>query len=134
MRISDWSSDVCSSDLLGQTLANLAHLSRQPPEAMVLAPGSALDMVRASQLMAALIPEIESRAAKLRDELTRLTRLRQGVASQQEKLGAAIARLDQERRELAFMQAQTNADAEQTAGERAPEIGRAHLCTPVPNA
>src|SRR3546814_14041808 len=51
-----------------------------------------------------------SRAAKLRDELTRLTRLRQGVASQQEKLGAAIARLDQERRELEFMQ-----------------IGRAHV-------
>src|SRR3546814_9797119 len=74
--------------------------------------------------MAALIPEIESRAAKLRDELTRLTRLRQGVASQQEKLGAAIARLDQERRELEFMQAQTNAAAEQTAGERATERER----------
>ncbi|MFC3675928.1 murein hydrolase activator EnvC family protein [Ferrovibrio xuzhouensis] len=109
---------------LGETLASLARLSRQPPEAMVLAPGSALDMVRASQLMAALIPEIESRAAKLRDELTRLTRLRQGVASQQEKLGAAIARLDQERRELEFMQAQTNAAAEQTAGERTTERER----------
>lgn len=109
---------------LGETLASLARLSRQPPEAMVLAPGSALDMVRASQLMAALIPEIESRAAKLKDELTRLTRLRQGVASQQEKLGAAIAQLDRERRELEFMQAETNAAAEQTAGERATERER----------
>lgn len=103
---------------LAQTLASLAHLSRQPPEAMVLAPGSALDMVRASQLMAALVPEIESRAASLRDELTRLARLRQGVATEQERLGRAIAQLDHERRDLEFLQAETTAAAAQTAEER----------------
>lgn len=103
---------------LAQTLASLAHLSRQPPEAMVLAPGSALDMVRASQLMAALVPEIESRAASLRDELTRLARLRQGVATEQERLGKAIAQLDHERRDLEFLQAETAAAAAQTAEER----------------
>ncbi|WP_370154248.1 murein hydrolase activator EnvC [Ferrovibrio sp.] len=109
---------------LGQTLASLARLSRQPPEAMVLAPGSALDMVRASQLMAALVPEIESRAARLKDELTRLTRLREGVAAEQEKLGSAIARLDQERRELEFLQAQTNAAMAETAEQRSAERER----------
>lgn len=103
---------------LAQTLASLAHLSRQPPEAMVLAPGSALDMVRASQLMAALVPEIESRAASLRDELTRLARLRQGVATEQERLGKAITQLDHERRDLEFLQAETAAAAAQTAEER----------------
>jgi septal ring factor EnvC (AmiA/AmiB activator) len=103
---------------LAQTLASLAHLSRQPPEAMVLAPGSALDMVRASQLMAALVPEIESRAASLRDELNRLAKLRQGVASEQERLGKAIAQLDHERRELEFLQAETTAAVAQTAEER----------------
>ncbi len=103
---------------LAQTLASLAHLSRQPPEAMVLAPGSALDMVRASQLMAALVPEIESRAASLRDELTRLAKLRQGVANEQERLGKAITQLDHERRELEFLQAETAAAAAQTAEER----------------
>ncbi len=110
---------------LGQTLANLAHLSRQPPEAMVLAPGSALDMVRASQLMAALVPEIEQRAAKLKDELTRLARLRAGVAAEQEKLGAAIAQLDRERRELELLQAETNAAAAQTREDRENERERA---------
>lgn len=103
---------------LAQTLASLAHLSRQPPEAMVLAPGSALDMVRASQLMAALVPEIENRAASLRDELNRLARLRQGVASEQERLGKAITQLDHERRELEFLQAETTAAVAQTAEER----------------
>lgn len=103
---------------LAQTLASLAQLSRQPPEAMVLAPGSALDMVRASQLMAALVPEIENRAASLRDELTRLARLRQGVATEQERLGKAIAQLDHERRDLEFLQAETTAAAAQTAEER----------------
>lgn len=110
---------------LGQTLANLAHLSRQPPEAMVLAPGSALDMVRASQLMAALVPEIEQRAARLRDELTRLARLRAGVAAEQETLGTAIAQLDRERRDLEFLQAETNAAAAQTREDRENERERA---------
>lgn len=110
---------------LGQTLANLAHLSRQPPEAMVLAPGSALDMVRASQLMAALVPEIEQRAARLKEELTRLARLRAGVAAEQEKLGAAIAQLDRERRELEFLQAETAAAAAQTREDRENERERA---------
>lgn len=114
---------------LGQTLASLAHLSRQPPEAMVLAPGSALDMVRASQLMAALVPEIEQRAAKLKDELTRLARLRAGVASEQEKLGAAIAQLDRERRDLEFLQAETNAAAAQTREDRDSERERAAQLT-----
>jgi len=110
---------------LAQTLASLAQLSRQPPEAMVLAPGSALDMVRASQLMAALVPEIESRAASLRDELTRLARLRQGVANEQERLGKAIGQLDKERRELEFLQAETHAAAAQTAEERDSEREKA---------
>jgi septal ring factor EnvC (AmiA/AmiB activator) len=110
---------------LAQTLASLAHLSRQPPEAMVLAPGSALDMVRASQLMAALVPEIEGRAARLKDELTRLGKLRAEVAAEQEKLGAAIARLDQERRELELLQAETNAAAAETAEQRESERERA---------
>lgn len=110
---------------LAQTLASLAQLSRQPPEALVLAPGSALDMVRASQLMAALVPEIEARAASLRDELTRLARLRQGVASEQERLGKAITQLDKERRDLEFLQAETHAAAEQTAEERDSEREKA---------
>lgn len=109
---------------LAQTLASLAQLSRHPPESMVLAPGSALDMVRASQLMAALVPEIEQRAARLKDELTRLARLRGGVAAEQEKLGAAIAQLDRERRELEFLQAQTATAAEQTRENRDSERER----------
>lgn len=109
---------------LAQTLASLARLSRQPPEAMVLAPGSALDMVRASQLMAALVPEIEARAAALKNELSRLARLRDGVASEQARLGTAIAQLDRERRELEFLQAETTAAAAQTAEERQAERER----------
>ncbi|WP_374302481.1 murein hydrolase activator EnvC [Ferrovibrio sp.] len=106
---------------LAETLASLAHLSRQPPEAMVLAPGSALDMVRASQLMAALVPEIEQRAARLKDELTRLGKLRQGVAAEQERLGRAIEQLDRERRDLEFLQAETAAAAQETAEQRDSE-------------
>jgi septal ring factor EnvC (AmiA/AmiB activator) len=109
---------------LAQTLASLAKLSRQPPESMVLAPGSALDMVRASQLMAALVPEIEQRAARLKDELTRLARLRDGVAAEQEKLGEAIAQLDRERKDLELLQAQTAAAAEQTREDRDSERER----------
>jgi len=110
---------------LAATLASLARLTRQPPEAMALAPGSALDTVRASQLIAALVPELESRGAALRAELERLASLRQGVAKQQTALGRAIADLDRERRELELLQAETTAAAEQTREERDNERDRA---------
>ncbi len=110
---------------LAQTLASLTRLSRQPPEAMVLAPGSALDMVRASQLIAALVPEIERRAAALKAELERLAALRQGIAAEQRRLGQAIAQLDAERRELEKLQAETVAEAAQTREERGAERERA---------
>ncbi len=110
---------------LAQTLSSLARLSRQPPEAMVLAPGSALDMVRASQLIAALVPEIESRAASLKTELERLGRLRSGIAAEQRQLGGAIAKLDAERRDLEQLQAETAAEVAQTQEERSAERERA---------
>lgn len=109
---------------LAATLSSLAKLSRQPPEAMVLAPGSALDMVRASQLIAALVPEIEQRAAALKQELERLAGLRRGIAQEQEKLGRAIAALDGERRDLEKLQAETADAMEQTKEEREAERGR----------
>ncbi len=109
---------------LSATLASLAKLSRQPPEAMVLAPGSALDMVRASQLIAALVPEIEQRAAALKQELERLSGLRRGIAQEQEKLGRAIAALDGERRDLEMLQAETAQAMAQTKEEREAERGR----------
>jgi len=109
---------------LSATLSSLAKLSRQPPEAMVLAPGSALDMVRASQLIAALVPEIEQRAAALKQELQRLGNLRRGIAEQQEKLGRAIAALDAERRDLEMLQAETAQAMAQTKDERDAERGR----------
>lgn len=110
---------------LAATLASLARLSRQPPEAMVLAPGSALDMVRASQLIAALIPEIEARAATLKTELERLAKLRSGIAAEQRTLGIAIAKLDAERRDLEQLQAETAAEVAQTREERSAERERA---------
>ncbi|MBP7670614.1 MAG: peptidoglycan DD-metalloendopeptidase family protein [Ferrovibrio sp.] len=109
---------------LAATLSSLARLSRQPPEAMVLAPGSALDMVRASQLIAALVPEIESRAAALRAELDRLAALRAGIAAEQKALGQAIAKLDSERRDLEQLQTETAAEVAQTQEERGAERER----------
>lgn len=106
-------------------LANLARLTRQPPEAMVLAPGSALDMVRASQLIAALVPEIESRAAALRGELERLGALRRGIGAEQDRLIQALAALDRERQDLELLQAETGAAARTTREERQSERERA---------
>src|SRR5690606_9844752 len=54
-----------------------------------------------------------------------LARLRAGVAAEQEKLGAAIAQLDRERRDLEFLQAETQAAAAQTREDRENERERA---------
>ncbi len=110
---------------LAQSLAGLARLTRQPPEAMLLAPGSALDMVRATQLVSAVVPEVQNRASTLRDDLAELTALRRAAAAEQRELVEAAAAMLDDRKKLEALQAETNQAAQSTAAERAEAVERA---------
>ena len=112
---------------LASTLSGLVRLGRQPPEALILAPGSAIDMVRTSQLIAATVPRIEERANSLRDELQALAAVRLKIAGEQARLGDEIVRLDRERAALQQVQEETAKTFRATLKEGGEEGKRAQL-------
>lgn len=110
---------------LGLTLDALARLTRRPPQALLAAPGQAIDMVRSAQLLAAVAPEIKSRADAVRDDLLQLASLRADVARQQERLGREIAALDDERARLERLRGELQANRLKVATESREEGRRA---------
>jgi septal ring factor EnvC (AmiA/AmiB activator) len=112
---------------LAATLGGLVRLSRQPPETVLFAPGSAIDAVRSSQLISATVPQIESRAAALKRELAELAELRATLERDQEAMGREVARLDDERKSLAALQAEVARTWERTAGAGRDESRRAEI-------
>ena len=107
------------------TLAGLAKLTRQPAHAVLLAPGSAADNVRAAQLVAAAVPAIEDRAGSVRQELADLAGLRRAIAAEQLALGPAITALNAERRALETLLRETAARRQAALAERRDEAKRA---------
>jgi septal ring factor EnvC (AmiA/AmiB activator) len=68
-------------ELLGQVLAALQRMGRNPPPALLIGPSDALESVRSAILMGAVVPEMRDEANAL---LTDLTELRSLVAEQEE--------------------------------------------------
>ncbi len=112
---------------LSATLSGLVRLSRQPAEAVLLAPGSALDMVRSSQLIAATVPPIEHRATELRAQLVELAALRQTIQTEQAALVGEIEKLNDERAALAALQAEIAKTHQKTLGDSRDQKTKAQL-------
>ena len=83
---------------LASTLGALLRLSRRPPEALIATPTSAVDTVRSSKLLSAVVPTLKGQAEALRAELAAVHRLRTAIASEQDQLGQALTALDGEQR------------------------------------
>src|SRR3546814_15075849 len=108
MRISDWSSDVCSSDLHGRIvnlLAALESMSRRPPVLALIQPGSVRDTARVALLLDGVLPLIRRRTADLRQTIGVLRALRDRAAEAREELATAGTRLADTRRLLASSEA-----------------------------
>ncbi len=86
---------------LGQVLASLARLSRQPPVTMVTGDNAALDLVRSSLLLAAVVPELEGRAKAAITEIAALRSVRDEILAEQASLADARAKLVTERLRVA---------------------------------
>ena len=112
---------------LAATLTGLVRLSRQPPQALVLSPGTAMDTVRSTQLISATVPRIEQRASALRDDLAALAEVRLRIQRDQERLGGEIARLDEERKRLGSLQEDIARNRENALGESREEAKKAQL-------
>jgi septal ring factor EnvC (AmiA/AmiB activator) len=106
---------------LGAVLASLARIARQPPETLIAGPGAAVDVVRSSILLAAVLPALGDRVVTLNAELRAVRGLRDEITEKQLELVFATDRLENQRQTLARMLERNNAQREKTQAERAAE-------------
>ncbi|MCH8111927.1 MAG: peptidoglycan DD-metalloendopeptidase family protein [Proteobacteria bacterium] len=107
-----------------KTLGALERIARMPPESLITSPKSAVDAVRTSMLLSAIIPELEAQAEALRAELVALQRLRTEMAVHREELTIATQTLDLERVALNRLIRRKANLREQTIAERRAEEAR----------
>jgi len=81
-------------------VAALQRIALRPTETLVLAPGDAITTARSALLLKVAIPEVEARAASLRDELSALHDIRASIEQRRDELDAATAALQTERDRL----------------------------------
>lgn len=111
-----------------KTLGALERIARLPPESLIISPKSAVDAVRTSMLLSAIIPELEAQAEALRAELVALQQLRTEMAVRREELTVATQTLDLERLALnRLIERKANLREQTIAERRAEEVRVAKL-------
>ncbi|MEE2932264.1 MAG: peptidoglycan DD-metalloendopeptidase family protein [Pseudomonadota bacterium] len=85
------------------TLAAIERLSRNPPEALFLAPGKPINVVRSATLLRAAVPRIHSRARNLQKEVKELDTLQTAMLAQFEKMATATQALENERQKMRIL-------------------------------
>jgi septal ring factor EnvC (AmiA/AmiB activator) len=108
----------------GQLLTALQRMSRLPPEAVVAYPADPSDLVRAAIVLRGVVPEIEGRAASLKDDLDSLAETRAAIALRRKELTSAGASLRAERAELDKQLAAVNTRQKRALAERRSEVAR----------
>ncbi len=106
--------------VIGDLLAALQRLGRNPPPALLVEPDSALAAIRSAILMGAVLPELRSEADRVVADLERLLAVRQQAAAEVEQRRLRLVALSDNRTRLELL-AEEKRRAEQASAE---EIGR----------
>src|SRR3546814_9768254 len=114
MRISDWSSDVCSSDLFGSLLKRSPHAAQLVLNPMILSMVEEILVPACDRIQLNVAQAIEIHPGEMRQFPHRDHDMWQGEKGNHEYLVNVIWPL--------------------TSFTRENEIGRAHVCTPVTHA
>ena len=109
---------------LAGILVALQRVARYPPEALMVQPMSPADTVRSAILLRAVVPEIESRARRLRDDLESLSQARREMAEKKTQLANITAGLENEHKRLAVLFGRNTALKHRTLAERRTEARR----------
>ena len=88
--------------LLG-TLQALERIALHPPVALAVTPESPITVARAASLLNTAVPEIETRAAALREELDQLETVRKRIEQERTRLATTRGELAEKRDELAAL-------------------------------
>lgn len=109
--------------LLGEVLAALQRMGKNPPPALLVSPEDALSSVRSAILLGSVVPEIMSESEILVTELTELVRIRKDIESQRQILKTDLANLAEEEARLTLLLAEkktlTNSARQELANQSA---------------
>ncbi|MDY0881513.1 murein hydrolase activator EnvC family protein [Dongia soli] len=109
------------------TLVALERLSAQPAQAALFADRSAIDQARAARLLGLVVPQLDSRAAALKDELADLHDLHDQIIDRRDRLGQTLGQLAGENQRLAAMVEQKSRLQKSTLAESAAAQDRLKL-------
>ncbi len=85
-------------------LATLQRLSKRPPALALLKPGEAVDTARSAKLLGSILPQIENKAALLKNELVALLEVKQELSRDRESLRATLVTLSRQQRDIKKLQ------------------------------
>ncbi|TDQ64239.1 septal ring factor EnvC (AmiA/AmiB activator) [Maritalea mobilis] len=88
---------------IGTLLTALQQLGRNPPPALIIEPGNAVNSARAGSLLASVLPQLASRADAVRLELDALLAIAEEAEAEQKLLVANLTVLREERLRIATL-------------------------------
>ena len=89
--------------MIGEVLAALQRMGRQPPPALIASPEDALQSVRTAIVLGAVLPEMRREVESLANDLSELLAVRKKIDAEREQLKAEVAALDGERARMAAL-------------------------------
>jgi len=113
--------------VIGEVLAALQRMGRQPPPALIASPEDALQSVRTAIVLGAVLPEMRREVESLANDLSELLAVRKKIDAEREQLKTEVAALDGERARMAALVQERQKQL--TERERALEAERSRAGT-----
>ncbi len=111
--------------VLVEVLAALQRMGRKPPPALLAQPEDVLSAIRASMMLAAVLPSLRSETEALANDLRDLASLRKSIVAGRQKLARDVARRRKERERLQALIAARQKSIGEAQGALAAEQARA---------
>ncbi|AJY44489.1 murein hydrolase activator EnvC family protein [Martelella endophytica] len=108
-------------DVLADVLAALQRMGRDPPPALLVSPGDALDSVRSAILLNGVVPEMRDKMETALANLRRLQEVKQEKEAARDKLAADLDGLAEEQQRMDLLIAENNKASDSNAAELAAE-------------
>ena len=115
---------IAQREQFARVLMSLERLARFPPEAMIAQPTSPSDTVRSAILLRSVVPEIERRAERLRQQIESLAISRDRMKEQQAALRLNMESLAKEGQTLGALQARNKLLKKATDSEQEKATSR----------
>jgi septal ring factor EnvC (AmiA/AmiB activator) len=106
-------------------LAALERISRNPPPALIVDPADALGSARGAILIAAIIPQLQTKADELMADLKRLSDIKAAALEEEARLKANFEILEEEQLRIATLIAARKSNEDRAVAELAAEESEA---------